>query len=47
MSIRDWTSAKLSVSSGVREKNDVFLRQVKVSSPEKSGRVVAIFHWKL
>ena len=49
LSIRNWTSAKLSVSRGVREKNDAFriLRHVMVSSPEKSGHVVAIFHWKL
>ena len=50
LSITHWTSAKLSLSSCFRKKNDAFnsstrllriQRQVKVSGPKESDRIVA------
>jgi len=45
LSITNWTSAKLSVSSGFREKDDAFKvhlfnKDLKISSPEESGRIM-------
>jgi len=41
LSIRNWNSAKLSVWSGFRERNDALKVRLFISLTEESGRIVA------